>query len=868
MKKTTMKIMMAALAIVCATACAETLTEEAALVATCMPTQELYFQNRRLVDVEDLAITGYQKFGYVNDTREYRWTTGPLGAGSFGQSGLYLYANDGSALTVEFHGRTHGSNGGIGNGFVLELTQEGSDIHGQLTWTGGFTGADAVFTNSWYGLPISGLYAYNSTNATYSSAGTNLKLYFTDASSVPRTVTFLDKNNDLIDTYVVPIGDYAAVAPTPPAFNGYVFYAWDSDFSRVKTNMTVTALYHELFTVTFVDADGTTVIDTQLVEETTAATAPDMTGRTYNGEPFIGWDVDFSNILGNLTVTAVYGLVPDYVQGAISSGLLPSDALIWSGGGTGVWDNVSENWRDISGVKRVWRAGAPAAISIPAAISVSGAQDVGKIIALNDAATVTFSGDPINFTGSATARFATNSTIRFNNDIGGADGFVQIADAGVAALTEFAGDYSSEGCFAVSNGTIKIVGAGTLFGGNMTAVGGSVTSPIYIGKDCRIEFDSTSAQTFATLINATNAGSGWPTMKTFPTTGRFVVGPNARDVTFTCTAEGMHRFYNAIDVYGTVSVTSGTYHLIHGNDYGIFIHDGGVLNLDKGYGSYGHRSARHTCCAGGVVNFNAVESMGAADHTLALDGGEARLNADYTANLAKDNAHNNIIMKNGAKMTGTMMTMGWNRTAGNTLAVDGTNACSIALGKIRFGQNAITAAADKKMLETFDIADVTGDASADLTVSSELYVNSGAVWTPATAPWLGFIKKGAGTMLLTGVSTNFGGSVTLNAGTLAFGSAARLTGPALVVTGDATLDVAQSGRIAFADSSDMVWTEGKTLTVSGELGAKTLRFGTDANGLTADQLAQIQKPDSTALAWLSSEGYLRIGKASTMLLLK
>ena len=57
------------------------------------------------------------------------------------------------------------------------------------------------------------------------------------------------------------------------------------------------------YTVTFIDWDGT-VLKTQEVEEGSAATAP--TNPTRDGYNFIGWDTNFSNITSNLTITALY----------------------------------------------------------------------------------------------------------------------------------------------------------------------------------------------------------------------------------------------------------------------------------------------------------------------------------------------------------------------------------------------------------------------------------------------------------------------------------------------------------------------------------------------------------------------------------
>jgi len=62
------------------------------------------------------------------------------------------------------------------------------------------------------------------------------------------------------------------------------------------------------YTVTFVDGLTNEVIATQEVEEGTAATAP--AAPEHEGYNFVGWDVDFSNITSDLTVTALYEEIP------------------------------------------------------------------------------------------------------------------------------------------------------------------------------------------------------------------------------------------------------------------------------------------------------------------------------------------------------------------------------------------------------------------------------------------------------------------------------------------------------------------------------------------------------------------------------
>ena len=63
---------------------------------------------------------------------------------------------------------------------------------------------------------------------------------------------------------------------------------------------------------------------------------------------------------------------------------------------------------------------------------------------------------------------------------------------------------------------------------------------------------------------------------------------------------------------------------------------------------------------------------------------------------------------------------------------------------------------------------------------------------------------------------------------------------ALVVLGDSEIEVARSARITFDASSDMAWTADKTLVFSGTMGKKSVRVGTSAAALTAEQLAAVK----------------------------
>ncbi len=116
------------------------------------------------------------------------------------------------------------------------------------------------------------------------------------------TVSFVDWDGTVLSEQHVVHGA-AADEPTIQERTGYVFIGWDTDFSFITNTITVTAQYAIARMVTFIEWDGT-VIETQVVADGTAAIAPTVHER--EGYVFIGWDVDFTNVTSDLTVTAQY----------------------------------------------------------------------------------------------------------------------------------------------------------------------------------------------------------------------------------------------------------------------------------------------------------------------------------------------------------------------------------------------------------------------------------------------------------------------------------------------------------------------------------------------------------------------------------
>jgi uncharacterized repeat protein (TIGR02543 family) len=127
--------------------------------------------------------------------------------------------------------------------------------------------------------------------------------YWAHWSAISYLVTFKSYDGSTIATRSASYGA-AALAPVAPARVGYTFAGWDTGFSYITSNLTVTALYAATsYTVTFKDYDGSTII-TRTVAHGSAAEAPPAPVRP--GYTFTGWNSGFSHVTGNLTITALY----------------------------------------------------------------------------------------------------------------------------------------------------------------------------------------------------------------------------------------------------------------------------------------------------------------------------------------------------------------------------------------------------------------------------------------------------------------------------------------------------------------------------------------------------------------------------------
>ena len=131
------------------------------------------------------------------------------------------------------------------------------------------------------------------------------KSYYVEGDKV-YIVRFEDYNGTLLKSESVDYSS-AAIAPASPTRTGYTFTGWDVNFDHITTALTVTAQYAiNNYSVRFEDWDQAE-LKTEMVDHGLSATAPASPTRT--GYTFTGWDLNFDDIIANITVRAEYDIV-------------------------------------------------------------------------------------------------------------------------------------------------------------------------------------------------------------------------------------------------------------------------------------------------------------------------------------------------------------------------------------------------------------------------------------------------------------------------------------------------------------------------------------------------------------------------------
>lgn len=276
--------------------------------------------------------------------------------------------------------------------------------------------------------------------------------------------------------------------------------------------------------------------------------------------------------------------------------------------------------------------------------------------------------------------------------------------------------------------------------------------------------------------------------------------------------------------------------------------------------------------------YGAHGAVGKANQEIELDGGLFYAAHPWNTSLPKED-HAGIFvslltMANGGRLVGDLPVLAGYANANALWKIRGTSPSYCDVDVVATG-------ADKesslKPLR-FDVYDVTGDEDAD-------FVMNGALrrFTWMANKWSTVVRKyGLGTLRLNGVCTAdnaydktielydgtwlLGASgvaaapFQLNGGTLAAAEGAVNEVGTLTVAKAGAINVAEGAVLSFADSSEVEWTAGagERVIVTADLTKNSVRFGTDANGLTAGQLRVLRNAAGKRVA-LDENGWLRDG---------
>jgi len=151
---------------------------------------------------------------------------------------------------------------------------------------------------------------------------------------------------------------------------------------------------------------------------------------------------------------------------------------------------------------------------------------------------------------------------------------------------------------------------------------------------------------------------------------------------------------------------------------------------------------------------------------------------------------------------------------------------------------------------------------------------TGTLTLAGNSTYTGTTTVSAGTMIVSGTLANTSG-VTVSGGTLELGAADRINNAAtltlsggtfnastftdslgaLTLSGNSFISLGSGAAIAFANSSASTWGSSFTLDLTGFVSGSSLRFGTNASGLTGIQLAQFTATGFSSFS-LDSSGYL------------
>jgi autotransporter-associated beta strand protein len=374
------------------------------------------------------------------------------------------------------------------------------------------------------------------------------------------------------------------------------------------------------------------------------------------------------------------------------------------------------------------------------------------------------------------------------------------------------GNNSYEGTTTVAAGLLRLENAGALPGGNLELTGGGILG---LG---------------AGDLTARAPGTGIGQIQ-WTGEGGFAAFGADRTVSFGTPGTGIH--WIAANFIGN----GNTLILGHATADGTLIWDQALnllngsrtVQVNDGPAAIDAKMSRFVT-GGSTAGANVFNKSGAG--TLALTAnnfysGDTLVNAgtlmigDGGTSGGVSNASENIIVSSGA-------TLAVNRS--NTLAQGTANLITAISGGGAFAQ--------------------LGSGTTDFMLPN--------VYTGPTTLASGTLKLGASGVLPNTSALSIG-SATLHPAD----GVAETTGT-LAVTGNATINLGTGAALAFANSSESIWTGGM-LDITGDfVSGSSLRFGTNGNGLTPSQLVLITIHGNAANLALDANGFLISGYAAWM----
>lgn len=179
--------------------------------------------------------------------------------------------------------------------------------------------SDASYIYEWSGW--SGTMTNITQDTTITATYTSYQYYTATFNNYDGTLLLaqkVKKNGSVTEPVAAGMIETPARAPGEGEEFHYIYKGWDKALSTNMTaNVTYTAQFKtdQTFTVTFVNYDGTTVLDTQAVLDEEGAVDPVSSGRIATpvrpstaqyDYTYKGWDKSFAKITADTTITATY----------------------------------------------------------------------------------------------------------------------------------------------------------------------------------------------------------------------------------------------------------------------------------------------------------------------------------------------------------------------------------------------------------------------------------------------------------------------------------------------------------------------------------------------------------------------------------